>query len=82
MLKVLFFARLREQLDCAELFLDPADSQDLAQLRARLAARGSLWSEAMAEPNLIQAVNQRVVSGNQALEAGDEIAFYPPVTGG
>lgn len=82
MLRVLFFARLREQLDCAELLLDPADISDLVQLQANLAGRGALWREALAEPNLIHAVNRRVVSGNQALEAGDEIAFYPPVTGG
>ena len=84
MLKVLFFARLREELDCPGLELpwDPA----LANLDALQdwlgATRGERWRELLAQDNLVRARNQSVVNGNCALHDGDEVAFFPPVTGG
>jgi molybdopterin synthase sulfur carrier subunit len=81
--KVLFFASVRERLGTAECELDgdtlPAD---LDALREALAARGDAFREVLAQPNLVCAVNQAVVHGNAALGPGDEIAFFPPVTGG
>jgi molybdopterin synthase sulfur carrier subunit len=84
MLKVLFFARVREALDCPALEVPWQD--DLASLDAMQAhlceARGGHWSDVLGEDNLIRAVNQVVVEGNCALQDGDEVAFFPPVTGG
>jgi molybdopterin synthase sulfur carrier subunit len=84
MLKVLFFARVREQLDCAGLDVPWRDAvADLDGLVAHLAREGGpRWGEVLAEANMIRAVNQAVVSGNPALCDGDEVAFFPPVTGG
>jgi len=84
MLKVLFFASLREQLDCAQLELDWSDTiQDLNSLQAFLGdSRGESWAAALGQHNLIRAVNQVVVEDNTALRDGDEVAFFPPVTGG
>ena len=83
MLTVRFFARLRETLDCAELQL-PLDErpQTVGDVRRRLSERGDAWASALAEDNLIAAVNQVVVTDDPALEDGDELAFFPPVTGG
>ena len=82
-MKVCFFASVRERLDTAECAIEgeplPAD---LDALRAALAARGEAFAEVLAQPNLICAVNQQVVHGNVALAPGDEVAFFPPVTGG
>jgi molybdopterin synthase sulfur carrier subunit len=84
MLKVLFFARVREQLGCASLELPwPEAGVDLDAMQEQLAIeRGDLWREVLAQSNMIRAVNQIVVAGNCALRDGDEVAFFPPVTGG
>jgi molybdopterin synthase sulfur carrier subunit len=84
MLHVLFFARVREQLDCASLQVPwPEEGFDLDALQAHLCAeRGAAWREVLEQDNMIRAVNQAVVTGNPALRDGDEIAFFPPVTGG
>ena len=84
MLKVLFFARVKEQLDCAAV--DVEWTQDLADLHAlqqQLCAQGgSLWQEVLGQENIVRAVNQVITSGNAELADGDEVAFFPPVTGG
>ena len=51
-------------------------------LRDHLAARGGPWSALSTTKNLRVAVNQQMVGLDAAVKAGDEIAFFPPVTGG
>lgn len=84
MLKVLFFARIREELDCPGLELPWGETvADLDQLQAQLYADGGpRWRDVLSGSNVIRAVNQAVVTGNVSLQDGDEIAFFPPVTGG
>lgn len=84
MLKVLFFARIKEQLDCSGLQLEWQEAlSDLDALQEQLCAqRGDLWREVLGQDNMIRAVNQTVVDGNATLRDGDEVAFFPPVTGG
>ncbi|MCB1687971.1 MAG: MoaD/ThiS family protein [Halioglobus sp.] len=84
MLKVLFFARVREQLGCASLDLPcPESGLDLDMLQEQLCREhGDGWRDVLEEDNMVRAVNQVVVAGNCALTDGDEIAFFPPVTGG
>lgn len=84
MVKVLFFARVREQLDCASLELQwPGAEFDLDALQEQLCVeRGASWREVLAQDNMIRAVNQVVKTDNCALQDGDEVAFFPPVTGG
>ena len=83
MLTVRFFARLRETLGCAELELSlDAHSQTVADVRRQLRGRGEAWAAALGEDNLIAAVNQEVVTDDATLADGDELAFFPPVTGG
>ena len=81
MLNVLFFAQLRERLGCERLVAD--DVADVAGLVGRLATeRGPVWESALAQEDLIVAVNQVVVGRDARLAAGDEVAFFPPTTGG
>lgn len=83
-MKVLFFASVREQVGCAELqFPCDSDAMTTETLRDALIARGGdRWREVLTQPNLICAVNQAVVHDVTPLDANDEVAFFPPVTGG
>jgi molybdopterin synthase sulfur carrier subunit len=82
--KVLFFAALREQLGVASDEVElPGEISSVGDLRARLAARGEPWSNALAEGKLLRcAINQDMASPSSPVRPGDEIAFFPPVTGG
>lgn len=84
MLEVLFFARLREQLGVAQLQVPySAAVATLAALQEHLIAEhGELWAQALQAENVLRAVNQDMVSLDCVLAAGDEVAFFPPVTGG
>jgi molybdopterin synthase sulfur carrier subunit len=84
MLKVLFFARIKEQLDCGLLKLEWRDAvADLDALQEQLCVEhGDKWREVLGQDNMIRAINQTVVDGNSPLQDGDEVAFFPPVTGG
>ena len=83
-LQLKFFAGLREAVGTsAEAFTLPADVATVGALRIHLAARGGVWAEQFApQRNLRAAVNQDMVNAEAAVKAGDEVAFFPPVTGG
>lgn len=80
MITLLFFAKLREDVGTASLELEFSGS--VAELKALLGERGPEWAEALSRENLRCAVNQAVASEQQTIVAGDEVAFFPPVTGG
>jgi len=84
MITVLYFARLREALGTgSEQIALPRDVRDLAGLRDTLAARGGAWAQELAGSKALRAaVNQALASGDTRISDGDEIAFFPPVTGG
>jgi molybdopterin synthase sulfur carrier subunit len=84
MLKLLYFARLREMVgvDREEMAL-PEGVSDVQGLRRWLAARGGLWEEAFNGCHVVRAaVNQTLVPDTATVSANDEVAFFPPVTGG
>ncbi|MEH6583623.1 MAG: molybdopterin converting factor subunit 1 [Halioglobus sp.] len=84
MLNVVFFARVKEQLGCASLQLPWDDAlSSFAGLRFQLTElKGPKWEEVLSEENIILAVNHTVVDESAVLNDGDEVAFFPPVTGG
>jgi len=84
MIRILYFARLREQLGAAgeeiPLAAGPATVGDIMALLRR---RGGAWSEVLAEDGpILAAVNQEMARPETPVEDGDEIAFFPSVTGG
>ena len=82
--KVLYFASVREKVgkDVEEIDV-PAGVATVAALRNHLRGRGGNYENAFAEKALLRAaVNQDMVQPSAAIKAGDEIAFFPPVTGG
>lgn len=81
MIRVLYFARLREQVGIAGEDIDAADITTVGDLAARLAARGGPWPEAL-DGRVKAAVNQEMARPDSPVQDGDEVAFFPPVTGG
>lgn len=81
MIKVLFFAQVRELVACDELSL-PCDYATAEALRSSLSERGDKWALALEAGKLLVAVNQTLVPLDTLLSDGDEVAFFPPVTGG
>ncbi|WP_427983632.1 molybdopterin converting factor subunit 1 [Agarivorans sp.] len=81
LVKVLFFARLKEQLGEVATQVELADGENSQDLKQQLIARGDKW-QALADSSILMAVNQQHISQPVALHNGDEIAFFPPVTGG
>ena len=82
MIKILYFASLRERLGSAEETLQEVPPT-IAALRELLMSRGGVWSEVFAEDRaILAAVNQEMATAEQALQPNDEVGFFPPVTGG
>ncbi|HDX4050649.1 TPA: molybdopterin synthase sulfur carrier subunit [Enterobacter soli] len=81
MIKVLFFAQVRELVNTDSLTLETS-FDNVAALRAHLAGQSDRWALALDEGKLLAAVNQTLVDFNHPLKSGDEVAFFPPVTGG
>ncbi len=84
MVKLLYFARLRELLGTAGESIDlPAGVATVGALRNHLINRGGAWADALADGRAVRiAVNQDMAAAATAIQRGDEIAFFPPVTGG
>ncbi|HUF80266.1 MAG TPA: molybdopterin converting factor subunit 1 [Burkholderiales bacterium] len=84
MITVLYFARLREALGrSSEQIALPETVRDLEGLRALLVARGGAWEQELAPGRPVRAaVNQAMAVGDIPVADGDEVAFFPPVTGG
>ena len=84
MISVLFFARIREQLGVARMEVEYGESvANLAALQQHLVGQGGEhWQAVLAADNVLRAVNQEAADLIQPLSDGDEVAFFPPVTGG
>lgn len=83
MVKVLYFARLRESLGLSGEEMELVQGVTVAGLMAQLAARGDAWGAEFDGSRLVRAaVNQTLVPNSTEINAGDEVAFFPPVTGG
>lgn len=82
--KVLFFASLRERLGAAAMEVElPAGATTVGALRAHLRGRGGAYESALGENKALRmALNREMVPSSAPLKAGDEVAFFPPVTGG
>ncbi|WP_114325881.1 molybdopterin converting factor subunit 1 [Candidatus Colwellia aromaticivorans] len=82
MIKVVFFAALREQLDCSEITVSSENITTVADLKLQLASKSEQWQALFANTSLLSAVNHDMVDSEQQIKSGDEVAFFPPVTGG
>lgn len=81
MVNVLFFASLRETLGVAQLS-HPLDTRVTAgELLEQLKGQDAEWQKAL-DGQLLCSINQDIVPLDTVVSDGDEVAFFPPVTGG
>lgn len=81
MIKVLFFAQTRELIGVDSIDVNEPFANAEA-LRQHLSAKGEKWALALDKEKLLVAINQTLASLESAVLNGDEVAFFPPVTGG
>ncbi len=79
--KIIFFAQIRELVEVDSIFLD-ANQVSIFELLEQLSKRGDRWALAFKERVILCAVNQTLVETDYIIQTNDEIAFFPPVTGG
>ncbi len=82
MIHIRYFASLREQLGIAEEVLAPEQAGSVRDIRAHLHARGGVWAALDDGRPVLTAVNQHMAGPDTPVADGDELAFFPPVTGG
>ena len=82
MIKILFFGRLREALQSDGLELEPEKIVTVRDVKDSLSIKGPLWEDLLDAQNTLIALNQTIVDELACVKDGDEIAFFPPVTGG
>lgn len=83
-MKLVYFAWLRERIGLPEETIDPPPGvATVAELVAWLQTRGPGYAAAFARPEAVRAaINQTHVKPDATLAPGDEVALFPPVTGG
>ncbi len=83
-MKLLYFAWLRVKIGKAEETVDlPAGVTTVAALLDWLKGRGPGFADALRDGRIVRvAVNQHYVGRDHPVRAGDEVALFPPVTGG
>lgn len=83
-MRLLYFAHLRDKIGIAEEQLDPPSGVgDVTALIEWLKGRGPKFAAALGNPKALRvAVNQTYVGWSHPVKPGDEVAIFPPVTGG
>jgi len=82
MIKVIFFAALREQLGSAGTEISADLATTVAEVKVALGEKNNDWQQYLTNNSLLCAVNHQMVNNDFLVKAGDEVAFFPPVTGG
>ncbi|EXJ09565.1 cyclic pyranopterin monophosphate synthase MoaC [Nitrincola nitratireducens] len=84
LLRIVFFADIKEKLKTESLDLNPSDltGKTIDDIISHLSEKGDIWKTTLNEKNILCAVNKQLVKRNHVINPSDEIAFFPPVTGG
>ena len=83
-IKVLYFARIKEAVNYSTEDIDlPSDIKTIIALKNYLSKRGETWANLFNGKQVVRAaINHALVDDLAAINADDEVAFFPPVTGG
>ena len=82
-MKILFFASLREQLNTEEeQWQELNGALTAGDILSQLQTRGEPWSSSLNADRLLVSVNQEISNLRTIITIDDELAFFPPVTGG
>ncbi len=76
-----FFAKLKEDVGVSQMEIAINDVNCVSSLIDFLCEQNPSWQSVLNRP-LLTAVNQTMVRGDSLINAGDEVALFPPVTGG
>lgn len=82
MITVLFFAQVREKIGRTQIQLTDRTNMTTESIRQQLSVTDVSWQQALEKDNLLVAVNQTLSDWDTSVRDGDEIAFFPPITGG
>lgn len=83
MIKVVLFASLREELGTESVCLDAAGLSNVQDVIEKLAKeQGANWLDLLVRDNILVAVNKEMMDHNADIAEDDEVAFFPPVSGG
>ncbi|MBK5343396.1 MULTISPECIES: MoaD/ThiS family protein [Pseudomonas] len=83
MILINYFASYRDRLNLGGEKIPLSENlRSIEDVRQLLMARGEEWREVLGAGNLMCALNQELCQPSAAIEDFDEIAFFPPVTGG
>lgn len=81
MIRILFFGGLREALACDETQLAITAPTSIHAIVLQLVQRGDGW-QVLTQQRLLCALNQQMARRDTLVNPGDELALFPPVTGG
>jgi molybdopterin synthase sulfur carrier subunit len=81
---ILYFARIKEAVNYSTEDVDlPAEVLTITALKNYLSLRGDTWASLFNGKQVVRAaINHALVDDLAVIQAGDEVAFFPPVTGG
>jgi molybdopterin synthase sulfur carrier subunit len=82
MIHILFFAQLRENFGRNSVELDIYQETSLAEVRQLLMEKFPELQQLLNQKNILMSVNKDYATNATVVRPGDEVAFFPPVTGG
>jgi molybdopterin synthase sulfur carrier subunit len=84
LVKVIFFASFKERLNCNEQIIEIRANSTITDLCHILVDKGSAWQKIFTDPSssVKVACNQQMAEFSSIIHDNDEVAFFPPVTGG
>lgn len=82
MIKLLFFAELRERMGESEMVIMDFAGATVADVVSDIKQLNPRWYDILTEQKVLVAINHTMSGFAGQVKSGDEVAFFPPVTGG